>query len=77
MKLKLNNESINAEIVRVEDILSEKLCKVVMKITANEEVEGQQVKTGYEIIEGFYYEETWEDAGVIAFATEKLNKRFA
>ncbi len=29
MKLKLNNESINAEIVRVEDILSEKFQKYI------------------------------------------------
>ncbi len=77
MELKINSTSVTAIIDRVEDYISQKFCKVVIKITQETIVDDAPVKTGYDMIERFDYSKTWTDKEAIDFATEKVNKRFS
>jgi len=76
MELNIENKAVIARIDRIEDYIENKLCKVVIQIIQQEEVEGNIVNTGYNIVEAFPYDETWEDSQVMSFAIEKVNKRF-
>ena len=76
IKLELDNKDVEVYLVTVHDELEPKVGKIVTKVVTEEIVEEQPVKSGYEIIIPFSYEETWDDTTVINFAKEQLNKRF-
>lgn len=76
MKLEIENKGVDAYVDRVEDFINSKLCKVVIKIIQQDEIDGQPLQSFYNIVEAFPYEETWEDSQIISFAIEKVNKRF-
>ena len=77
MNLILKNENIKAELDRVEDYITQKVCNVVVSIISTEEIDGQKINSSYQIVEQFGYDETWDDEIVLDFILEKLNKRFA
>jgi hypothetical protein len=76
MKLEIENKGVDAYVDRVEDFIDSKLCKVVIKIIQQDEVDGQPLQSFYNIVEAFPYAETWEDAEILNFAVYKVNKRF-
>jgi hypothetical protein len=76
MKLEIENKGVDAYVDRVEDFIDSKLCKVVIKIIQQDEVDGQPVQSFYNIVEAFPYTETWEDTEILNFAVSKVNKRF-
>jgi hypothetical protein len=68
MKLEIENKGVDAYVDRVEDFIDSKLCKVVIKIIQQDEVDGQPVQSFYNIVEAFPYTETWEDTEILNFA---------